>query len=499
MALTSIIDLSNKRPRAFVRVSLGAGPRASGAAPIAILLCGNKTEATPTDPLANDTMVQVFGEDEVIAKTGAGSELHRMWLRIVDIFDQATVYLGAIAGSAGANAALSITFTGTATAASTLEITIGCDEPLQIPIANGDTAAAVRAAIIAAVNNVARTPVIASESTNDVVLTAKCEGPRGNNIRVRSRMTEGTGAGLTITTLSLTGAALSGGTTNDSPTNLLAASTSVRFHLTVGPYGLATEDTAIGVMQAHVEAQMGPLVGKRGRLVLGCQSSLGTANTFATTYLNDELAQIAWAQLSNEPPAELAAALAGLLAVEMAKTRAYSLDDLELTGLTPQWDGASQPTETEIVSALNNGLTPLFVAGSEVRVARSITSKSRTIDGGTVADYSVLDTHYVDAAFFIADTIEENWAPAFPQFKLGVDIEGQVPPPKVATANSVKSWCLNLVGGFENDLIENFQATTVSGAIFERNEVAKGRIDAVVPVDIIELFHQFAVDIRQQG
>jgi hypothetical protein len=39
----------------------------------------------------------------------------------------------------------------------------------------------------------------------------------------------------------------------------------------------------------------------------------------------------------------------------------------------------------------------------------------------------------------------------------------------------------------------------VAGSTFERNEVANGRVDAVIPIDVIELFHQFAADVRQVG
>lgn len=498
--MSTIIDLSNKRPRAFIKVSLGVGPRASGAAPITMLLLGNKTAAAPSNPMTNNTMEQVFDETTVIARAGAGSELHRMYRRVSQINPQASVYIGCITASAGAQATHNLTVGGTSSENCTLELTLSCDTPVSVAILNGDTAATVRTNIINAINAVTHSPVIASISTNDVVFTAKCVGPRGNGIRLRSRFTEGTGAGLTFTTLQPNGVSLTGGTTNDDPTTLLGNTTAVRFHLTVAPYGTVAEATPLGVCVTHVETQAGALIGKRGRLVIGAQTSLGTAQTFAFTNLNKELAQIGWLQTANETPAELAAALAGRLSVGLGLNRAHNFDSEELDGLTPQWDLGEQPTETEITSALNNGLTPLFVSGTDVLIARSITSKSRTAAGGSTFDYSVLDSHYVDAAFYIADLLEEGFPVAFSGFKLGVDISGQMPPPGVATANTVRAWALGqVIAPLENDLIENFLSTTVAGAIFERNTVAKGRIDAIIPVDIIELFHQFAADVRQVG
>jgi phage tail sheath gpL-like len=498
MSLTSIVDLSNKRPRAFVKVSLGTGPRASGAAPITMLLMGNKTTVAPANPLTNDTMEQVFNEQDVIDKTGAGSELHRAYRQVTKINNQASIWIGAIAESAGAAAALTKTLTGTATEDATLELTIGSDTPLNIAVTSGDAAATVIQAVLDAVNAVAHTPVIATSPATNIVYTAKSKGPRGNQIKIRSRWVTGTGAGLTYAAAA-NGEALSAGSTNDDPTNLLANATTVRFHLTVAPYGDTSETTPLDLVIAQAVAQAGPLIGKRGRVIIGNVEVQGTAQTFAFTDLNEELVQCAWSQLANETAFEVAAALAGRLSIGLGLTRRFNFDGTTLDGLSPQWNVASQPLETEVTTALNNGLTPVVVSGGEVQVARSITSKSRTAAGGAVFDFSVLDTHYVDVAFFVADLLEENWPVAFPNFALGIDIEGEVPPPGVATANTTKTWALGLLAPFDNDLLENFQATTVRGSIFERNETAKGRIDAVLPIDVIELFHQFAADVQQQG
>ena len=105
----------------------------------------------------------------------------------------------------------------------------------------------------------------------------------------------------------------------------------------------------------------------------------------------------------------------------------------------------------------------------------------------------------MDVADFIADTLQDGWPDRFPNFKLGVDIEGEVPPPGVATANTTRDWCVEVLGKFDNNLIENFDTETVPNMVFERSTAAKGRVDAVIPIDVIELFHQFAADVRQVG
>ena len=83
--------------------------------------------------------------------------------------------------------------------------------------------------------------------------------------------------------------------------------------------------------------------------------------------------------------------------------------------------------------------------------------------------------------------------------KVGVliDIEGEAPPPGTASANTIKLWVLDLLSQYDNRLIENYNSTTKDGIQVARNKVAKGRVDAVIPLDIIELLHQFTADVRQ--
>lgn len=486
--MTTIIDLSNKQPRAFIKVSLGVGARSTAASPIKVLLLGNATSSGSW--ASAEDIHQVFTEEEVIAGAGVGSELHRQYLFAANANPNADFYVGVIAESAGANASGTITITGTATESGTLRITIA-EEEILVAIANGDTHTAVMNAARDAINNLTHLPVTAAVSTT-LDLTARQKGPRGNTIRFRYEFTEG-GAGLTMTPSA--GAYFSGGTTNDDPANILAVAAAERYHLIVSPYATTAESTAIDKVIAHVNSEAEPLAGHRGRAIMANHEALATAVSLATTDVNEARVQIAWHYNSPIEPAVVAASFAGTISAGLGTDRAYNFDGEELTDLDAQWSNADRPTPTEINSGLNNGLTPLGATGGNVTITRSVTSFSEDASGNK--DFRVLDTHYVDVPDFLADELEQNFGTAFKGFKLGVDVEGEMPPPGVATANTVKAWALNLLGAYDNDLIENFDSVTLATSKFTRNEVAKGRIDAEIPVDVIELLHQFAGDIRQ--
>lgn len=60
MTLASVIPSSNKVPGTFLKVSLGVGPRSSGASPRHVVLVGNKTTS---GSMALLTEVDCFSED----------------------------------------------------------------------------------------------------------------------------------------------------------------------------------------------------------------------------------------------------------------------------------------------------------------------------------------------------------------------------------------------------------------------------------------------------
>lgn len=489
MALTSIIDLSNKRPRAFIRVSLGVGPRSTGAGPIRVLLLGNRSSTAAAT--YDDQPLDVVTEADVSSVAGSGSELHRMYRAITKAFRNVAVTIVPVT-PAGTAATATFTVTGVgASSAGTFRLQIGSDDPIEvaIPIGASDTTAA--SAIAAAINAVTHSAVTAGSVAGAVTMTVKSVGLRGNTLRYRCSVPT-VPSGITLPTT--TGTFFTSGATDDNVTLALTASASSRYHLTVCPSDDANPANVTRVAN-HVDDQAGPLNGRRGRFVCASIGTLGAATTFAQT-LNRERGQCVWAYNASSQPSELAATAAGEIAEGLSTDRATNFDGRVLPGVSPQWLTSERATGTQIVAALNVGLTPIEAVGTTMTIARSITMKS--LDPVSNPDYRVLDTHYVDVADFIGDVLQDGWPDRFTGFKLGVDIAGEVPPPGVATAGTTKLWAIEVLGVYDNKLIENFDSETVPNMVFERNESgAKGRVDAVIPVDIIELFHQFAADVRQ--
>ncbi len=483
----SIIDQSNKVPGAYIEVLFGVGPRSAGDEPRKILILGNKTS---TGTWVAGKIYEVPGDDDARTGGGGGSELFLMARAVRKVFPGATLYAGVVAESAGTNATDTITYTGPATASGSTSIYV-LGEQIDVPIASGDSVTVIAAAVRDAINAKTDWPVTASAAVGVCTVTARHKGPRGNHISLRATAAA-TGVGVTVAT-----PYLATGATSDDPQAVLDAAAPTKYSLIVCPYDDATN---VAKFKTHVLAWADPLSGRRQQVVCASIGSLATTVTLAKTNVNSGRVQVVWHFNADDTPAMIAAAQAGLRAEEESADPAANLDGLVLTGIKPQTnDVADRPLATELKSALDNGITPLAVAaGGDVYLVRSITS--RCTDAAGNADYSVLDTSKVTVPDFIADDIEVKFAGEFANFKLAPDDPEGAPDPGVVTPKMVRDWLYGLLTTYQDrDQLVVRVTELEPNLVVEMATAPAGRINASIPVDVIEGFHQFAASVRQVG
>jgi phage tail sheath gpL-like len=287
---------------------------------------------------------------------------------------------------------------------------------------------------------------------------------------------------------------LTAGATSDDPQTLLDSLAGAdRYHAIVAPYSDATQ---LAKYKTTIVSFSDPVTAKRGRVLFGSLDTLANCTTLATT-LNEARMQCGWHYNGRHTPAELASTLAAVLQLKVSNKRASNTDGDVLTGLLPQDVVADRPTTSEIISSLNNGITPFGVNGTDVTIIRSITTRSKDSAGNP--SYSVLDTHKVEVPDYVADLLATSFPSEFDDFTLGVDVEGEMPPPGVATPETVKNWAARIIAPLDNTQIVNFESTTLAGMIFEADGQTDGRVNGLIPIDVIEIFHQFAGEVRQVG
>jgi phage tail sheath gpL-like len=489
MALPSVISPNNKSPGVYLRVSLGVGARSSGANARQVALFGNKT-ATGTAPVAVEQ--DVFSEDEARGLFGAGSELFLMAKQAITANLGISLKAIAVAESAGAAATGTVVYATPATGAGTGFVTV-LGEEVEFPIASGDTPTVIGANAVLAVNAKTDWPVTAANATGTVTLTCKNKGPRGNFIAVRARVTNG----IATTCTPPASGYLTGGATSDDPQPALDVIAAVKRRYLVAPYSDATQ---LGKFKTHVDAEDEPEVGHRCRFICASLDTLGNATTLATG-LNAARGQMAWHKNSDLPPSMLAAGLAARLAARESLDVGANLDGDIIPGIKPSFSMADRPINSQLVAALNNGITPLMSADDgSVSIVRSITLKSRDALGN--ADYRVLDTAKVAVSDECADRHELLFADRFAAFKASQDpADGEFTQPITVTPSICRDASYEILSQMEAEgLLEAGSVEARKGEIlWELSTASPGRFVGVVPVDCCEGAHQFCGEIKQIG
>lgn len=137
--------------------------------------------------------------------------------------------------------------------------------------------------------------------------------------------------------------------------------------------------------------------------------TLAAATSLAQTTCNDPRIQCLWEQNSETHPPRIAAAMAGVRALNEQTNPNAAYDGYALTTVAPQSQQADWPTLAVLISAINNSVTPVDSRAGDgySRVERSITTKSLT--GGN-ADYSTIDTGMMSVPDYVLKDAKLYWS-----------------------------------------------------------------------------------------
>lgn len=527
------VPASRKTPGITFNVVLGGPGSSSGSATKTLMLLGNMigtaiTGASPALSVAAGTATvatPVFVASDSDAQTlfGAGSELHRMALAVFAQYPDATLYACPVADAGGTAASGVITFATTASAAYTVRLKL-CGQTIDVPVASGDTAATIAAAVADAINDALTLPFTAQNSTGAVTVTAKQTGPRGSVIVVdayfvpagstlETRITTSStssGAGTTgiwSSTSTLGGEiTLTNGATQDSFANALAAINPTRYDRIVCA---CIEATNADLVVAELNAQAGPTVQLLEQAIMATSATYANAVTLATGR-NASRMQVAWHHASVLPPPDVAAqvaaarlagdAYAGGSLVGEASDPAANLDGVNLASVPMQRLPADRPTGTEIENALNNGLA--VIGTSALRpgygaLVRSVTSRSLA---SGVPNYAVIDTAYVTVCDHAADDLRSYLATELAGAKLGADDASGNPvtrAPNVTTPSAIRSLIFGRLKTYEADAILRDVSLNDALLVVEADGTTPGRVNCEIPCEPITALHQVAGNVRQ--
>lgn len=489
-------------PGNYIEINWAVGDSGGFQGEYPILLIGNKTAA-------GDAVVdtQVYGptsdlpaqtETDVIARTGAGSELHRMWRRAAAVNKETSVFLLAVTESAGAPATLAITWTGTAAAAGSTRIWVG-DESVDVAIATGDTPTVIAASAVAMVNAKTYWPVTAANAAGVVTLTAKNRGPRGNFLRGSAAVY---GTGVVTTVAPSVATAFAGGTTEDDYTAALATILARRFYYIVPAANNAT-GTQLSAVVDQVNAQALPTSGIRQRVLAGSTGTANTATTIATGR-NATLAELVWLGEADWTPAELAANQAAVYSLGEAGSKprnnwsGYGQDEASQSlWKVPAPRSGYVPTRATIKSLLSNGVSPIGVgAYGRTYLVKGVTTRS--LQGGQ-PDYRIRDRHRVTQLHRFAEDLLAKLVKQFSGKDLGDDLKAGERPAdgNLVTPLILRAAVLRLIDDYLSAARFKNGDTIKAGTIVQRSPVSANRVEIKIPAQLIDILDQTAVAIDQ--
>lgn len=454
--------------------------------PYRVLIVGQKTSAGSATA---NTLHKVTSADQVVAFAGRGSQLHRM-ARAYFANNQSTeTWIGVLADDSGGTAAAgTITVTGPATAAGTLSLWIA-GERVTVAVASGDVQNAIATAVNAAINAATNLPVTSAVSTNVVTWTYRHKGTAGNDTDLRLNYQDGesTPAGVALAFAdTVTGA------TNPSLSNLIAAMGDQWFQLIVHPY---TDATSLTTIETELSSRFGPMRMIDGVAITSAAGSVSTLGTLGDTRNSPHSSIVAQpGENPLTPPAEFAAAVAGVVAFYAPQDPARPLQTLPLASVLP-------PAESDLFTLQERNLllydgvaTVKSAAGGVVQIERLVTTYQTNAAGS--ADTSYLDVTTMLTLLYARYSFRTQIQTRYPRHKLLDDgtrvAAGQAfITPKLGKAEAV-AWfqqleALGLVEG-----LEQFK----QDVICERDLSDPNRLNWVLPANIANQFVVGAVKIQ---
>lgn len=393
----------------------------------AVLLVGQKL---PSGTAAAGEIVQVTGVADAVAKAGVGSMLAQMAARYRAIDTAFDLYLLPYADNpAGVQASSPLSVTAGPTASGTLALYVA-GRLVSVGITAGQTPAQVATAIAAAFTD-PDVPVTAAAAGAVVTLAARHKGLCGNDIDVRLNLNgESTPAGL-----SLTLAAMSGGTGNPAPGDLPSIIGQRWFRYVA----LGINDGAtLSAWHTESERRYAPPIQQGFRAFLTFRGDAASATAYGTARNAEHVCSLA-TELNPTSPWEGAAIVTAVAAPALFANPVQSLEGVALTGM----QGVSYFDWTTANSLLFHGMSVMQVArDGTCTIKRAVSMYQYRADGSP--DDAFLD---INAAEVMERIRREQISGAVTRF-LGTaaarSADGYRPGLRITTVDDVKAFLLTL-------------------------------------------------------
>ena len=453
--------------------------------PVKILLIGQKLAAGSVSPL---TPTRVDNVTTAAGLVGKGSQLYAMVVALKAANTSIDTWLLALADDEAAQAASGgITFNAAAPVSGTFTLRIDGIR-IRIAVTAGQTATAMAAALVAAINAVVALPVTAASAAGVVTWTCRWKGATGNAIdaRVGYYVEEAPPAGLDYTFTAMTG-----GTADPDVGDALAVVASDWYTDIVCPYADADNLTQL---EADGTRRWGGTVMTDAHYYVGKHGTYGALASFGNARNSPNVTYIGGYNTPSSPW-RWAAALAGICAFEAKQDPARPYQTLVLPRdqilAPPVADRFGLDAREQL---LKDGISTWWGDDDgSIRLDNIITSYQRNAYGYEDTSYLQLET--VKTLAFLRYSMRARIAQRFPRHKLASDSFELRPGQFVVRPKDIRHELIALAGDWQDaGLVESIEQFK-SDLVVERDSNSVDRVNSIVPPDLVNQFRVFAARI----
>lgn len=431
--------------------------------------------------------VLVESKTQVLQLCGQGSMLANMAQRYLATDQYGPLYLLPVEDdSAGVVSTGTITVTGPATAAGTINCYIGGIRT-QCAVSNGDTATAIATNLTAAINANLDLGVKAVAAAAVITLTSGFKGDAASGIDVRFDYYGTLGGEYGVQGVTFAVAPMSGGSGNPGIDTALANLSDTSFDFVCCPY---TDTTSLDAMEAFFSDQAGRWSWEQmiyGGGFSAYSGTLGACTTFGTARNDQHMSVMAYHD-SPDPPwiwaAETMALAAASLRVDPGLPLQYITSTLKAPPVPSRWDIGERNT------LLYDGMSTYRVNDAgQVIIERMCTTYQKNAAGAV--DNSYLDVETMYGLMFVSRDLTNFLLTRYMRKKLVSDQTPIAPGSNCVNSLMIKASVIQEYRVLQlNGYVQN--ADTFAQNIIVEN-AGNGLVKILAPVDLVNQLRQIAI------
>lgn len=460
-----------------------------GADVLKTLLVGQRTS---TGSKAAGLLTRITSAAQALAFYGRGSMLHRMAMAYFAGDALGEVYAISLDDNgAGVPAAGSIKCTTLPSAAGVLSFYIA-GTLVSVSVTTSDTKITIAQKIEDAIDALPDLPVTAlTDGIDKVDITAKNDGPQGNDIDLRLNYLGEAGGESTPAGSAWTIVAMAAGATEPSTVPAIDAMADEAFEFVAWPY---TSTTALNLLRDELAdnstGRWGPMRQLYGHAFSALRNTVGNLTT-AGNLRNDPHVTIAGIDKSPSWTPEIAAAMTAAVAGSIRVDPARPLHTLPLVGiLAPEVIDRFSLTERNTL--LFDGIATLTSSrAGEVAIERAITTYQ--LNTSSAPDASCLDSETLFTLAAILRRLRSAITSKFGRHKIVNDGTRIGAGQAATTPGSIRGELIAQYRAMEADgWVENADAFKAN-LVVERNGLDPSRVDVLFPPDLANGLRVFAL------